>query len=366
MFAETSKSWRVSLIAVVSLVVSFLPWTPAVATDQDNASNSDASHQAVSSEEGKAASAEMKVGADAKPKQPSIYTQARRHAAADNNEISILVFQGKESGMSGAEFGTRLQKGLKKLHGIASKVFVVETDNKYNSVVFMVGVHATKLYTGNDFQTKQDALNVLDYVQAMEIQRLDEKAAEQAKGNGTHVPAKSEESSGHVQPTSGSIGHTQKIVPSNLQADENGVLWFHRGTDGKTVFSMSLDRSKKKGLIVLAFSSDQKNASAAAQKSVAVQKWLMDHKSIRVDVVGKVDDPKDPRDQDNGKGAVFVYYINGMSVFSDEHPDGNYGGSTVINPGIRDAYVTFQAEQQMDYEANKAPSEDSSQGKISN
>lgn len=108
------------------------------------------------------------------------------------------------------------------------------------------------------------------------------------------------------------VSHSQNVQPSQL-IEDNGVLWFKKGTDGKTKYSVARSLSTETELSIVASSSPDPN-DGVANLGRQVKGWLESHPDIdEVSLIAA---------EDLKQGAGFVFYIDGVAFSPSRDHDG--------------------------------------------
>ena len=84
----------------------------------------------------------------------------------------------------------------------------------------------------------------------------------------------------------------QGVIPSRLIPDQDGVLWFERGTDGNTYISMASGLSDKTDGFVVIVATNQKHADKAIEHGQKLADWFeqQPHMPSHVPVVAYMND----------------------------------------------------------------------------
>ncbi|MGB0662702.1 MAG: hypothetical protein ACPGMR_02800 [Pontibacterium sp.] len=131
---------------------------------------------------------------------------------------------------------------------------------------------------------------------------------------------------------------SQQAQPSQLVPDENGVLWFKKGQDAESQYSLGLELSTPAEISIVA-SSSPGTSKTAVSVGKQIKTWLESHPDIdNVPLV--VSDTL-------ANGGSFTFYIGGRAY----RPNDNHNGTLQINeisaqlPSIVETYRYAQQKQ---------------------
>jgi len=137
--------------------------------------------------------------------------------------------------------------------------------------------------------------------------------------------------------------HSQSAQPYEL-IEDNGVLWFKKGTDGRTKYGVAQDLSTETGLSIVASSSpDPKDGVANVGRQI--KGWLESHHDIdEVSLIAA---------EDLKSGGGLVFYIDGLRYSPSPEHHGNLRISEVsaLLPKIVSLYREYREYKEQEVAA---------------